>query len=292
MIDLEKTALHRVYKTELFGDALVITLQGDAPGFSIGSVHNEMSTIIGLAKSPEVRNLIVDISGSNYYGSLILGEIVSLGQMVREKGGRVALAGTSPDTKEILRMMRLDALWERYPTRSMALRALANLSWQDRLRPYAKQAAIAGGVLLLVLLYFVIPRKDYTRQYYEETVSLWSEAQRLKSKSFNDTDWLLFNRRSQKKLDELTRHLKKIASARNPAAQNLLWVVRDHAPKAIEKQLDPANEDTIFTSYHLATAKALLEKTKLPPRPKELEKLLDSDSMTPPAEATPAAAAP
>lgn len=288
MIDLEKTVQHRVYKTEQLGDALVVTLQGDAPGFSIGAVHNEMSTIVGLSKSPEVRNLIVDLSGSNYYGSMILGEIVNLGQAVREQGGRIALAGTSDDMKEVLRMMRLDAMWERYPTRSMALRALANMPWQERLRPYAKRVAIAAAVLVLVTAYFVIPRKDYTPDYYQETATLWEEARKLRAHRVEDVEWSMFAQRADRKLDELKRHLNKIAGAQNEAARYLLWVVRDEAPKAIHQHLDPNVQETHLAEYYLATAKAMLDKTDLPERSKEVEKVLGRD----PLQATRAANAP
>lgn len=279
MIDLEKTVQHRVYKTEQLGEALVVTLRGDAPGFSIGAVHNEMSTIVGLAKSPEVRHLIVDMSGSNYYGSMILGEIVNLGQAVREKGGRIALAGTSDDMKEVLRMMRLDGMWERYPTRSMALRALANMPWQERVRPYAKRVAIGAAVLVLVAAYFVIPRKDYTHDYYQETAELWDEAQKLRANRVEDVEWSIFTQRADRKLGELTRRLNKIAGAHNEAGRYLLYVVRDEAPKSIHQHLDPNVTATHLADYYLATSKALLNKTELPTRPKEVEKVLGRDPL-------------
>jgi anti-anti-sigma factor len=269
MIDLRKTSHHRVYKTEKLGDALVVTLQGDSPGFGIAAVQSEMSTVINLAKSPEVHNLIVDISGSNYYGSLILGEIVNLGQVVRDKGGRIALAGASSDMKEILRMMRLDAMWERYPTRTMALRALANLPWHAWLRPYAKQTGMVGGVVLLLLLYLYMPRKDYTRDYYQETKGLWNEAKSLKSKGASDTDWLYFTKKADGKLKELTKRLEKIAGSHNEAGRCLLYVVRDYAPKALTQQLNPQNEETILADFYLAMAKAFLDK-KEPPSPPDI----------------------
>lgn len=277
MIDLEKTAYHRVYKTEVLGNALVVTLQGDSPGFSIGAVQNEMTTVIGLAKHPDVRNLIIDLSGSNYYGSLILGEIVNLGQAVRERGGRVALAGTSADMKEILRMMRLDALWERYPTRSMALRALADVPWQQRVQPYLKPAAIAGGVLLLVALFFLIPRPDYTADYFKEARDIWDDAYRKQAARLDDLEWQHFVGRANRRLEDLARRVNRIAGSNNVTAQQLLFAVRDHAPKALEKRLDPKDEQTIVTNYLLALVDAELKKTDRPKRPPEAEKLLGPD---------------
>lgn len=274
MIDLEKTAHHRVYKTEALGNALVVTLQGDSPGFSIGAVHNEMTTVIGLTRHPEVGNLIVDMSGSNYYGSLILGEIVNLGQAVRERGGRIALAGTSRDMKEILRMMRLDGMWERYPTRTMALRALANVPWRQQLRPFLRPAAITGGVALLAVLFFLIPRPDYTAEYYREARELWDEAGRKQAARLDDLEWQHFAGRANRKLDDLTRRVSRIAGAHNLTGRSLLYAVRDHAPKALEKRLDPQDEQTIITNYLLALIDSELNHTTPPSRPPEADKVL------------------
>lgn len=278
MIDLEKTAYHRVYRTEVLGEALVVTLQGDSPGFSVGAVQNEMATVIGLAKHPEVRNLIIDLSGSNYYGSLILGEIVNLCQTVRQRGGRVALAGTSDDMKEILRMMRLDAMWERYPTRSMALRALADVPWQQRIQPYLKPAAITAGVLLLLALIFLMPRHDYTGDYLKEARAIWDEAQQKQAARIDDLEWQHFVGRAHRKLEDLSRRVNRIAGAHNVTGQHLLYAVRDHAPPALEKRLDAKDENTIITNYLLALVDAELKKTDRPKRPPEADKVLGPEA--------------
>ncbi len=270
MVDLEKTALHRVYKTEMLGEALVVTLQGDSAGFSIGAVHNEMVTVIGIARDPEVRHLILDLSGSNYYGSLILGEIVNLAQAVKEKRGRVALAGTSPDMKEVLRMMRLDAMWEKYPTRMMALRAVANLPWQERVKPYLKPMAIGCGIALLVALYLFLPRKDYTPEYYRSASKLWNEAKALKAVNASDSEWMAFNDRAKPKLKEMSDRLNKFASAKRLNLQYILWATRDYAPKSLDQRLDPQLDDTQIVDYYLGMVKADLEHTERPPRPKVL----------------------
>lgn len=269
MLDLEKTANNRVYKTELLGDTLVVELQGDAPGFSIGAVHNEMTTVIGLAKSPEVRNLVIDMSGSNYYGSLILGEVVNLAQAIREKGGRVALAGVSNDMKEVLRMMRLDAMWERYPYRSMALRALTKVPWQYYVKPYLKPAAFVGGAVLLLAVIFFLPRPDHTREYYAQISKLWEEAQHLRNQGVSDTEWSIFTKKTKERLAHYAARLEKVTN--NEGSRMLLYAVRDHAPKALDRRLNPADEDTIAVSYYLACCKAYLEHSEMPVLPKELE---------------------
>ena len=267
MIDLEKTASHRVYHTELLGYTLVVTLQGDAAGFSIGAVHNEMVTLVGLSRKPEISHLVIDLSGSNYYGSLVLGEIVNLAQVVREKGGRVALAGTSPDMKEVLRMMRLDAMWERYPTRSMALRALATIPWQQRIRPWLKPLAIGGTVVLLLALYLYLPRPDHTREHYLTVIRIWEEARKLQASQGNDTEWLILMGKAEKKFGELSIPLERSGKSGNEPARNLMYVTRDYGLKALEHRLAPHDFDTIQATYYLDMTRALLEHKPLPVPP-------------------------
>lgn len=270
MIDLDKTELHRVYRTEILGDTMVVTLQGDAAGFAIGAVHNEMVTLVNIARQPEVKHLVIDMSGSNYYGSLILGEIMNLGQAIKEKHGRCAIAGISNDMKEVLRMMRLDGMWERYPTMSMALRALADIPWQQKVKPYLKPVGITTAVVALLLAYIYVPRPDYTFSQYDTVMKVWDEAQKNKANGISETEWTVFAGRAKEKLAELTKVLEKTAGADRPAAQNLLYVTRDYAPNAIDARLKTDAEDTLRTTYHLALVKAHLDKTELPPIPKEL----------------------
>ena len=270
MIDLDKTQHHRVYRTEVLGDTMVVTLQGDAAGFSISAVHNEMVTLISLAKEPVVKHLVIDMSGSNYYGSLILGEIMNLGQAVREKGGRIALAGMSSDMREVLRMMHLDTLWETFPTKSAALRSVAKIPVSVKVRPYWKPFGISVGIAALIALYVFLPRPDYTPYYYHEMAQIWDEAAKMKSVGASETEWQIFAGKSKVKLKELSKQLDRIASSKYPARQNILYVMRDHAPMAIDQRLNPTNKDTLRSVYHMAVAKAYMAKTDLPQVPKEL----------------------
>jgi len=270
MIDLEKTKHHRVYRTEVLGDTMVVTLLGDAAGFSISAVHNEMVTLVGIARQPKIKHLIIDMSGGNYYGSTILGEIVNLGQAIREKSGRIALAGISPDMKEILRIMRLEEMWELFPTLPKALRAMATIPWRVRMRPYWKPVGIAVAIALLIGLYIFIPRPDYTPGYLAEVSQVWREGEQLRAADVSDTEWALYTKPAKEKLADVTRVLKKYAGTDRPAAQYVLYAARDHAPLAIDQRLQPDLADTRLAAYFLALAKAELEKTPVPPPPKEL----------------------
>jgi anti-anti-sigma factor len=286
MIDLDKTAHHKVYRTELVGDTLVVEPQGDSPGFGVGAVQNEMATVVGLAKSPEVRNLVVDLGRSNYYGSLMLGEIVNLGQSVRARGGRIALAGTSHDMKEILRIMRLDGMWERYPTREMALRALADrIPWKVRIRPYVGPALrmIAALAVLALILWF--PRPNPAPYNYRVLSDVWDEAAELRRQGASDAEWELFLVKALPRLAEIAARLKNVY--RNEPAKCVLYVARDHGPKALAHHLDPQDPDTIAAEYYLACYQAFVEHRRLPPTPPGVVSAYGSTPPDPGAEPPP-----
>jgi anti-anti-sigma factor len=269
MIDLGKTALHRVYRTEAIRQTLVVNLQGDSPGFSAGAVQTEMMTLLGVARHPEVRNLIIDMSNNNYFGSVVLGEIVKLGQAIRERGGRVALCGLSQDMQEILRIMKLDTMWERYPTRASAVQAVAGLTWGYRLKPFVKPIAIVAAVLALVAVFASIPRKDPVREDYLEFAALWEEAKGLRDSNATESDWLRFSKKANKRIQAALDRLPTVKE-NFVAAVSLMDAAGEFDP-AVERHLR-APEHVELVDYYLARAQALLNDQPPPWPPKSLKK--------------------
>ena len=258
MIDLEKTSFLRMYQAEAVGPTLVISLRGDAVGYGTGAVHSEMTTLLGVARQSGVRNLLIDMSLSNYFGSLVLGEIVNLGQVVRERGGRVALCGVSNDMQEILRIMKLDALWERFPTRASALRGLGGVPWSYQLKPLVKPAAIALGLILLIGAYFIIPRRDPTLEAYRQFSTLWQEGLLLRDQQASETDWLKFTKKANRRFNAIMDTLT-YAGHPTEASLCLATAVRDFGPPAVSDRLDPRSENTQKVTELLAQTGALLE---------------------------------
>ncbi|MEX0704621.1 MAG: STAS domain-containing protein [Planctomycetales bacterium] len=123
MARVTETRDHKVFAAERQGTALIVLPQGDAIGFRESDLQKELDTLLRLLKDPEL-DLVVDLSRSNYFGTVILGAINELGLRVRARGGRTALCCVSEAMREILGVMHLDELWASYETRKEALRAL------------------------------------------------------------------------------------------------------------------------------------------------------------------------
>ena len=124
MVDIKQTQFNKVFLTDLNKQTLIVSPAGDAIGFRDSDVNKEMHTLLELIGQSEVSHLIIDLGNSEYFGSVIIGAINSLGLKTREQGGRVALCNASDDMIGILRAMKLDDIWAHYDSRKAALKAI------------------------------------------------------------------------------------------------------------------------------------------------------------------------
>ncbi len=122
---LPQTQFHKVFFAEQDGNTLVVTPRGDAVGFRDSDVAGELKTVLDLAGSPGIINLVIDLRSSDYFGSTMIGAINQLGSEFRYIGGRVALCNVSPQMSDMLEIMHLKDLWMIFDTRKIALRAMS-----------------------------------------------------------------------------------------------------------------------------------------------------------------------
>ena len=73
-----------------------------------------------------VRKLLVDLGGTEYFGSAMIGAIFELRRPVVQNGGRAALCNASPQMHEVLRVLKIDSEWPYFETREAALEALGD----------------------------------------------------------------------------------------------------------------------------------------------------------------------
>jgi anti-anti-sigma regulatory factor len=124
---LAQTEFHKVFLARLEGKTLVVTPRGDAIGFRDTDVASELKTLLSLAGTPGIVNLIVDLGSSNYFGKLMLMSISELGTRFQETGGRIALCEASLQMSEMLRIMHLSDQWMTFDTRKTAVKAMRKI---------------------------------------------------------------------------------------------------------------------------------------------------------------------
>jgi anti-anti-sigma factor len=57
---------------------------------------------------PKVRNVIMDLTGTDYFGSSALNLFLRIDKKAHQKNGRLILIGLSPHEVEVLHVSRLD----------------------------------------------------------------------------------------------------------------------------------------------------------------------------------------
>jgi len=124
---LTQTQFHKVFPAELDGNTLIVTPRGDAVGFRDTDVAGELKTLLELAGSPGIVNLIVDLVNSNYFGSTMIGAINQLGLRFRDAGGRIALCNVSSQMSDMLEIMHLNEVWMNFDSRKIALKAMSKV---------------------------------------------------------------------------------------------------------------------------------------------------------------------
>jgi anti-anti-sigma factor len=127
MARLERTQFHKVFIAEQERNVLIVTPRGDSVSFREVDVAGELKTLLDLAGTPGLKHLVVDLSGSDYFGSTMIGAINQLGMQFREAGGKIALCEASKQMLDVLDIMHLGDLWMRFDTRKIALRALSKM---------------------------------------------------------------------------------------------------------------------------------------------------------------------
>jgi len=114
---------HQVLKYERQGETLVVSPVGDSLRVEERVLSSEIENIHSMLESGDMRNVVVDISGSPYFGSLILGSIIALCKRVTDGGGKAALCNASAGMQESLEIMKIDTIIPYYNSREEAVAA-------------------------------------------------------------------------------------------------------------------------------------------------------------------------
>lgn len=273
MPQVASLSTHRVLEAEIHGDTLVVTPAGDAVGFGLNVVNGEVAKVLEVAKSDRVKHLVIDLSQANYFGSVMIGEFMRLGLAVRDRGGRIALSGASVDMQDVLRIMKLDVMWEIFPSRTDALSSIARVPFFEHVWRKRRWFAVAAAIALAIVIYIVIPRPQYERIYFPEVKKVWEDILELRHRQASDSEWEILAARADTKLKPIVAHLERYANADRPAARELLWLARDSIPQALQERNRPwKGPDALMGSLFLAQIEALLTNQPLPDTiPSEIE---------------------
>jgi anti-sigma B factor antagonist len=72
----------------------------------------------------EPARLVLDLTNTSYIGSSFIETLVRAWRRLKERDGVLALCGIQPFCAEVLRVTRLDSLWDIYTSRAEAVAAM------------------------------------------------------------------------------------------------------------------------------------------------------------------------
>jgi anti-anti-sigma factor len=115
----------RIFAVHLEGTTVVVKPTGPISNLSGQEVQPEWEQVMAFVQNAPCRNVLVDMEKVSFFGSVLLGALNAMWKQGRQQGGRLALCNLSSLGSEIIHAAKFDTVWEIYPTREEAIKALA-----------------------------------------------------------------------------------------------------------------------------------------------------------------------
>lgn len=273
VVDLAKAKLHSVFPVERHGDTLLVLPRGDAPGFGAKELQSELNTILEWLGDPGLKNVVIDLSTSNYYGSQIIGAVNSMILKVRDSGGQSGVCGASDDMREGINVMNLDRLWTFYDSRNAALAELAIESKGEKAAAAmrTRPMRIAVGVGVVVVLVVAVVLVNYlnrpsgaaiSAKAYDTFAEIEKELSDKRSESLSNARWNLFSNQSGEKVRRQVELLEAAGDIDEPLQSALLKAGRDCLLPMLKQPKEPSADLSEKFRKHMEEAKRLLAEGK------------------------------
>jgi anti-anti-sigma factor len=81
--------------------------------------------LLTVAATADPPRVVLDLAATRLIGSRFIELMIRAWKRLAQRGGRLALCGVQPFCAEVLRVTRLDTLWEIFDDRAGALASLA-----------------------------------------------------------------------------------------------------------------------------------------------------------------------
>jgi anti-anti-sigma factor len=117
---------HPLFKVERVGQVGVITPAAEAVKLKEPLMLQAGPEVLDDLRAAPPRGLVLDLSQTDYFGSIFLSFLLHCHNWVKEHGGRLVVAGASDQVRDLLRLTALDTLWPQHATRAAAVAAFGD----------------------------------------------------------------------------------------------------------------------------------------------------------------------
>ena len=111
-------------------DVTIVELGPSYESLDKGAIAEMGDVLLNQATEAEPPRMVLDLSETNYIGSAFVELLVRVWKRLTQRGGTMALCGLRPFCTEVLRVTRLDRLWNAFPTRDQAVAAVRQIPGQ------------------------------------------------------------------------------------------------------------------------------------------------------------------
>jgi anti-sigma B factor antagonist len=113
----------KIFDIEYRGDTIVLVPTMNLRESDYEGIEEGARDILEYLDGTPFRNIILDFSGTDFYGSTALGFFLRLWKRARKQDGQLVFCNLSDHEREILQIARLDQLWPICSSRREALQA-------------------------------------------------------------------------------------------------------------------------------------------------------------------------
>jgi anti-anti-sigma regulatory factor len=206
-MDIEQLRSQKLFPSRKLGDALIVQPHGSLGGYGRTIISSDVNGILQAVKELDIRVVVINLSGANYYGSEMIGMFFQLRRSIPEDV-RVVICEPSRDMQKILETMNVQQVIPIYATQKEAMARVAHVSLRDRLpsRRLVLPIVIVAGLLALGVLGVMFAGKELGRwaagfggsanvERYQRLVEFNEDLQRLRAENASSEEWSAFSQR-------------------------------------------------------------------------------------------------
>lgn len=107
---------------EAHDDAVIVSVKGDVDSGNVAELSARLTTALGLASTPPVRPVVIDLQAVEFFGSAALNALLDGHKGAKAAGTAVRLVADHDQVLRPIQVTELDRVFDIYPTLSAALR--------------------------------------------------------------------------------------------------------------------------------------------------------------------------
>ncbi len=106
---------------EAHDDAVIVCVKGDVDSSTVGELATHLNTALGLASTPPVRPVVIDLLSVDFFGSAALNAVLDCHEDAKAGGTAVRLVADHDQVLRPIQVTELDRVFDIYPTLVAAL---------------------------------------------------------------------------------------------------------------------------------------------------------------------------